>query len=118
MYTKSGLSDRIQVGALGHKVREEFPSQECSFTLILSNWESLEDSGKASERCLWSCCVLLSQYYWTLVFVLQHTPNPSRDQDFTGQLRGCFICWLAYHGQENQLWYELQTNSLKICEPV
>ena len=52
------MSDRIQIGTVGIEVCEEFPSQECSLTLIIRDWESLEDSVKrcvmVSKQCSWS----------------------------------------------------------------
>lgn len=45
----SGLvCQTIQIGTVGNEVCEEFPSQECSLTLIIRDWESLEVSVK---RC-------------------------------------------------------------------
>lgn len=66
VYTKPSVSHRIQIGTGGDKVCVRCFLAKTSFSLIVSNWESFEDSAErcvmASEQCLWSCFILLSQY--------------------------------------------------------
>lgn len=54
------LLDGIQIGIIGDKVYEEFPSQECYFDYDGSRLRILQDV--ASKQCLWSCFLLISQY--------------------------------------------------------
>lgn len=66
----------VQIGAVGDKMCEEFPNQECGFTLITSGWESFEDSAKMCvmvSKGLWSCFLLLSQYCWTCLYSPAHS---------------------------------------------
>ena len=113
MCTQPFLSDRIEIGIgiIGEKVSEEFPSQECSFTLIIMSplkivWDVSWDQNSVCGLVFF--CFYSIARLWTFL-ILQHTPSPSLDQDFIRQLCRCFICGLVQLGQESQLWYEMQT---------
>lgn len=76
---------------MGDKVCEDFPSQEGGFTLIISIWESLEDSGKRFVMASKVFVVLLYFAFTILLDSSLYSPTHSSTLPWTRTSQGSFV---------------------------